>query len=116
MTKPTYEELQAQVERLRDEITAIMADSCGVAGYHYNGEIARWGEFSDLEEMLSETPTQSLAALKAQWQAEADQYEDGMPAQKAFWEGFERGSVGCNNLNIRAHWREYVGFKTGANK
>lgn len=70
MTKPTYEELAAQVERLRDEITAIMSDSCGVAGYHYNGEIARWGEFSDLEEMLSETPTQSLAALKAQWQTD----------------------------------------------
>lgn len=63
-------ELSAQVERLRDEITAIIGDSSGVAGWHLNGEIARWGEFSDLEEMLSEPSPAALAALKAQWQAD----------------------------------------------
>jgi len=42
--------------------------------------------------------------LKAQWQAE--QYSDGMPAQKAFWEGFERGVMN-GAVNIRAHWNEY---------
>lgn len=56
-------------------------------------------------------PDTTLAALKAQWQAE--QYSDGMPAQKAFWEGFERGVMN-GPVNIRAHWNEYKRRVQGA--
>lgn len=52
-----------------------------------------------------------LAALKAQWQA--DQYADGMPAQKAFWEGFERGAI-KGQVNIRSHWEEWKSFRQRA--
>lgn len=58
MTEPTYEELQAQVERLRDY---VMRGS----PWNTNPEKCERGL------VLSETPAQSLAALKAQWQAEA---------------------------------------------
>lgn len=63
------QELQVHVERLRSEIVGIMSESSGVDGYHLNGAVAAWDEF-DLDLLLSETPAQSLEALKAQWQAE----------------------------------------------
>jgi len=50
------------------------------------------------------TPYHMAAGIKAQLQEV--QYNDGMPAQKAFWEGFERGVMN-GAVNIRAHWNEY---------
>lgn len=47
--------LIAQAQRDRDEALAILAeldllasDSAGVAGYHMNGDVAKWDEFSEL--------------------------------------------------------------------
>lgn len=37
----------------------------------------------------------------------ADALSDGSLAQKAFWEGFERGTL-SDCKNIRAHWNEYI--------
>lgn len=71
--KPTYEELEhernelaAQVERLRGEITSIMEGSSGVTGRRWNGEIAHWVEFYDLAKMLSEPPSAALSVLRAE--------------------------------------------------
>ena len=90
--KPTYEELErernemaAQVEqahafrnyavakllRLQSEVKGVIYDSAGVAGYHLNGQVAEWDEFAGLMEIIDEPPDTSLAALKAQWLAEA---------------------------------------------
>ena len=71
------DEALAYAERLRDSIEALMASSDGVAGLHLNGEIASWGEiteggrFDEWLLALSEQPPSALAALKAEWQAEA---------------------------------------------
>src|SRR5690606_34755240 len=46
-----FDEMAAQLEQLRGESTAIMDESTGVAGYHLNGQIAQWDEFSELEEL-----------------------------------------------------------------
>lgn len=69
--KPSYEQLEqernelaALLKRLRSAITEIMDDSCGVAGYRFNNEITWWGEFWELENVLSETKPAALAALK----------------------------------------------------
>lgn len=70
-------ELAARVGRLRESVEVLMANSHGVAGLHLNGDIASWGELTEggrFEEWLlalSEQPPAALAALKAQWQAEA---------------------------------------------
>lgn len=34
-------------------------------------------------------------------------YEEGGSAQKAFWDGFERGAI-SENRNIRSHWNRYL--------
>lgn len=70
MTKPTYEELQAQIERLRDAANRL---SFGLVHDEpeWNPSTATSSAFSELQDAISETPAQSLAALKAQWQAEA---------------------------------------------
>lgn len=88
LAKARIQELEAQVERLRNHI-------CKYAALCDGGE-------SDL--MLSETPAQSLEAVKR------EAWEDGNHGQKAFWEGFERGSV-SDNKNIRQHWEEWKSFR-----
>ena len=65
--KPTYEELQAQVELLaafRDEVVGVMNDSQGVAGWHLNGAIAAWDELFPAVPNV-ESPAASLAQVKA---------------------------------------------------
>ncbi|PHS64374.1 MAG: hypothetical protein COB09_08345 [Thalassobium sp.] len=84
------DEMAARVERFREIVVS----------YYTTGVCV-----SDVKNILAETPPPAaLEALKSQWQA--DQYNDGMPAQKAFWEGFERGVMN-GAVNIRAHWNEY---------
>jgi hypothetical protein len=39
-------------------------------------------------------------------------YEEGGSAQKAFWEGFERGAI-KGAANIRQHWNEYKKHTNG---
>jgi len=34
-------------------------------------------------------------------------YDEGGSAQKAFWDGFERGTL-SESGNIRAHWNQYL--------
>lgn len=58
--------LAAHVKRLCREMTGIINDSCGVAGYHLNGAVANWGEFESLSEALKQTPAQSLQLLTEQ--------------------------------------------------
>lgn len=71
------DEVLAYAERLRESVEVLMANSHGVAGLHLNGDIASWGELTEggrFEEWLlalSEQPPAALAALKAQWQADA---------------------------------------------
>ncbi|ELA9712818.1 hypothetical protein RG007_003407 [Vibrio parahaemolyticus] len=45
-----------QLESALQDVLAITADSDGVAGYHQNGDIAKWSEFPEIEaaEMLLE--------------------------------------------------------------
>ncbi len=47
-----------QLENALRGVLNITEDSMGVAGYHQNGDIAAWGEFSEIEaaEMLLESP------------------------------------------------------------
>lgn len=67
---------QAHIERLRECLSCLIENSDGVAGLHLNGEIAPWDSLSaggHFEEWLfpfSETPAQSLEALKREWQVE----------------------------------------------
>src|SRR5690554_2939204 len=80
--KPTYEELEqernelaAQVERLRGLLKPKVIDliRCGI-GSNYSGSLfdnAMKEYHEPLVLALSETPPAALAALKAQWQAEA---------------------------------------------
>ena len=78
--KPTYEELQErsneyalriqELERERNELAAKVERLRGVA---YDVLVNRTvvDEWYDLEKAYRETPPAALAALKAQWQAEA---------------------------------------------
>ena len=97
------EQLKAQVDRIKTEINAIINDSQGVAGYYLHGDVALWDEFGLLD-ILQETPAQCLAEHDAEVAAKA--YHDGGSAQKAFWNGFERGVINGPD-NIRQHWNEY---------
>lgn len=111
-------ELTAQVERLRGMLQdkAAKPVCCGNGSGDPQSGFSCCGcpDFTlpeDVVAVLSEQPPATLAALKAQWQA--DQYADGMPAQKAFWEGFERGAV-KGPVNIRSHWEEWKSFSQRA--
>ena len=57
--------------------------------------------------VLNKTPAQCLAEVKAQ------AYEEGGAAQKAFWDGFERGAI-KGAENIRRHWNEYLQLRQQA--
>ena len=69
----------AHIEVMADEITGIINDSVGLAGYHMNGEIASWQEF-DIEDILEQSPQTSLAEVRAK-QAE----ESFVAGYKAAW-------------------------------
>lgn len=77
MTKPTYEELAAQVERLRENGTRCAKELIYMINTHNEYDINDNSYLYDHQtpveflEVANETPAQSLAALKAQWQAEA---------------------------------------------
>ena len=58
----------------------------------------------DMERAAETTPSACLAHVRA------EEFADGGLAQKAFWEGFERGTF-SHNKNIRAHWSEWSEFK-----
>lgn len=93
------DEALAYAERLQPVIknaARLMRSTGNMSGWHEKADKA--------ESMLSEQPSTALAVLKAQWQVE--QYGDGKPAQKAFWDGFERGAIN-GAANIRQHWNEY---------
>lgn len=62
-------ELAAQVERLRSEFPLF--DDDGLCEHEHHCEFTLLQERKRLHGMLSETPPIALAALKAQWQAEA---------------------------------------------
>lgn len=70
------DELLAQNERLRECLSDLIENSDGVAGLHLNGDISPWeslsagGHFEEWLFPFSETPAQSLEALKAQFQDE----------------------------------------------
>lgn len=63
------QELQAHVERLRSEFALF--DDAGLCEHKHHCEFTLLQERKRLHHLLSETPAQSLGALKAQWQAEA---------------------------------------------
>lgn len=52
-----------------------------------------------------------LAARDSEIKAQA--FEDGGSAQKAFWDGFERGAIN-GAANIRTHWNEYLQLRRQA--
>lgn len=83
-----HDALAAQVEVLREAWEAVKATD--------------WNK--PLDEAFAATPAACLA------QARAEEFADGGLAQKAFWEGFERGTV-SHNKNIRSHWEEWSEFK-----
>ena len=65
-------ELAAKVERLRSEFPLF--DDDGLCEHEHHCEFTLLQERKRLHGMLSETPPIALAALKAQWQAEAFDY------------------------------------------
>lgn len=96
MNKPTYEELAAQVEVLNGYVT------------HLIERVGAGATLTDVTEMLEiwvglpeQTPSTCLAQVKA------EAFNEGGSAQKAFWEGFERGVIN-GAANIRGHWNEYT--------
>lgn len=76
MTEPTYEELQAQVERLRVHGTRCANELVYMINTHnehnINDDSYKYDHQTPVEFLYvaNETHTQSLAALKARWQAE----------------------------------------------
>jgi len=73
MNKPTYEELAAQVERLRCTLVNISKWNSHSTDYAVNFGSNGVRDFyrAMADKALSETPGQSLEALKAEWQAES---------------------------------------------
>lgn len=98
--KPTYKELDVQVQQLRAHNEMLMQASWemkeGVPDAFYK-----------IKNIRNTTPAQCLAEVKAQ------AFEDGGSAQKAFWDGFERGAIN-GAANIRAHWNEYLQIRQQA--
>lgn len=100
--QPTYSELLAQRDELAKALRGmlnIVDDSCGVAGYHLNGNVADWGEFEEvdaagaaLSRIKGET-TLAASHLPAGWRIEA--HEDEALLRQAL-EALERGA--WNNL------------------
>jgi uncharacterized protein YhaN len=93
-------ELAAQVEALR-------------------GHLAQFPKTETLEEAVAwEDKAKSLTKAtlpQCPLEVKSDDFSDGCLAQKAFWEGFERGTI-SHNKNIRSHWSEWSELKQGEAK
>lgn len=99
-------------EQERDEALATVEQFHTFAESWNPEDAAKDPAFSDtFFDLINQTPTQALADLKAEVAREA--YEDGGSAQKAFWDGFERGAI-SGAANIRQHWNEYLQIRQAA--
>lgn len=71
------DELAAHAERLKNHMLGLQQSSDGVSGLHLNGDLATWDELMEggrFEEWLlpfTETPSQSLAHIRAAGAREA---------------------------------------------
>src|SRR5690606_14490644 len=68
--KPTYEELERERNELAARVERLRVASAEIAWSWREDHGENDGVYHDLMDALSETPPTSLAALKAQWQAE----------------------------------------------
>lgn len=103
--------LVAQIEQLRLKAKKLIfqaerALECDIGNYH-----TLKGTAYALDNWLDSTPAQCLAERDSEVAASA--FADGGSAQKAFWDGFERGAIN-GAANIRQHWNEYLQLRQQA--
>lgn len=103
------DQLKAQVEQLENQNT-VLKDKYGEPE-SYKAVVY---DIDCADEKIKQAlirqgwvPPEQITEIKAQ------AYEDGGSAQKAFWDGFERGAI-SGSANIRAHWDEYLQIRQQA--